>query len=177
MSDIITTLHPQGDNVTNLYPNVKLENIVDTTPEDSSKVLGIGEDGKVKPVTVQVNNSTVTIKQGGVDKGSFTLNQADNATIELDAGGGSNMYATNSAISKSIPAHKEATNPIQVGDTISQLYFNTQQDINSYLETCVDWNNGNKIINLKFLHFYRPTSQPCAAFAVLPRNPIFPSAI
>ena len=148
MSDIITTLHPQGDNVTNLYPNVKLENIVDTTPEDSSKVLGIGEDGKVKPVTVQVNNSTVTIKQGGVDKGSFTLNQADNATIELDAGGGSNMYATNSAISKSIPAHKEATNPIQVGDTISQLYFNTQQDIKSYLETCVDWNNGNKIINI-----------------------------
>ena len=147
MSDIITTLHPQGDNVTNLYPNVKLENIVDTTPEDSSKVLGIGEDGKVKPVTVQVNNSTVTIKQGGVDKGSFTLNQADNATIELDAGGGSNMYATSSVISKGVPAHTEAANPIQVGDTLSQLYFNTQQDIKPYLETCVDWNNGNKIID------------------------------
>lgn len=145
MSDIITTLHPQGDNVTNLYPNVKLENIVDTTPEDSSKVLGIGEDGKVKPVTVQVNNSTVTIKQGGVDKGSFTLNQAEDATIELDTGGGSNMYATSSAISKSVPAHIEAANPIQVGDTISQLYFNTQQDIGDYLADVVDWGNSEKI--------------------------------
>ena len=29
MSDLITTLHPQGDNSVNLYPNVKLENIID----------------------------------------------------------------------------------------------------------------------------------------------------
>lgn len=154
MSDLITTLHPQDDNSVNLYPNIKLENIIDGTAEDAGKFVKVNEEGKFIVDTVdipepqQVNNSTVTIKQGGVDKGSFTLNQADNATIELDAGGGSNMYATNSAISKSIPAHIEAANPIQVGDTISQLYFNTQQDISSYLETCVDWNNGNKIINV-----------------------------
>lgn len=157
MSDLITTLHPQDDNSVNLYPNVKLENIIDGTAEDAGKFVKVNEEGKFIVDTVnipepqQVNNSTVTIKQGGVDKGSFTLNQAEDATIELDAGGagesGSNMYATNSAISKGIPAHKEAANPIQVSDTISQLYFNTQQDINSYLETCVDWNNGNKIID------------------------------
>ena len=157
MSDLITTLHPQGDNSVNLYPNVKLENIIDGTAEDAGKFVKVNEEGKFIVDTVdipepqQVNNSTVTIKQGGVDTGSFTLNQAEDATIELDAGGaggGSNMYATNSAISKGIPAHKEAANPIQAGDTLSQLYFNTQQDIKPYLETCVDWNNGNKIINM-----------------------------
>lgn len=35
-----------------------------------------------------VNNPTITITQGGVTKGSFTLNQASNATIDVDAGGG-----------------------------------------------------------------------------------------
>lgn len=160
MSDLITTLHPQDDNSVNLYPNVKLENIVDGKAEDAGKFVKVNEEGKFIVETVnipepqQVNNSTVTIKQGGVDKGSFTLNQADNATIELDAGGGSNMYATNSAISKGIPAHIEATNPIQVGDTISQLYFNTQQDIKSYLETCVDWSNGKKVIAADGISFY-----------------------
>ena len=35
-----------------------------------------------------VNNPTITITQGGVTKGSFTLNQSSNATIDVDAGGG-----------------------------------------------------------------------------------------
>ena len=151
MSDLITTLHPQGDNSVNLYPNVKLENIIDGTAEDAGKFVKVNEEGKFIVDTVnipepqQVNNSTVTIKQGGADKGSFTLNQAEDATIELDAGGGSNMYATSSAISKGVPAHKEAAAPIQVGDTISQLYFNTQQDIGDYLADVVDWGNSEKI--------------------------------
>lgn len=38
-----------------------------------------------------VNNSTITITQGGVTKGSFTLNQASGDTIALDAGGGSGL--------------------------------------------------------------------------------------
>lgn len=158
MSELITTLHPQDDNSVNLYPNVKLENIVDGKAEDAGKFVKVNEEGKFIVETVnipesqQVNNSTVTIKQGGVDKGSFTLNQAEDTTIELDAGGtgesGSSMYATSSAISEGIPAHIEAANPIQVGDTISQLYFNTQQDIKSYLETCVGWDNGSKVTDM-----------------------------
>lgn len=36
-----------------------------------------------------VNNSTITLTQGGVTKGSFTLNQSSAQTIALDAGGGS----------------------------------------------------------------------------------------
>lgn len=35
-----------------------------------------------------VNNPTITITQGGVTKGSFTLNQSSSDTIALDAGGG-----------------------------------------------------------------------------------------
>jgi len=36
-----------------------------------------------------VNDATITITQGGVTKGSFTLNQSSGDTIALDAGGGS----------------------------------------------------------------------------------------
>lgn len=34
-----------------------------------------------------IHNSTITITQGGVTKGTFTLNQSTNGTIDLDAGG------------------------------------------------------------------------------------------
>lgn len=40
-----------------------------------------------------VNNPTITITQGGVTKGSFTLNQASGDTIALDAGGGGSIDA------------------------------------------------------------------------------------
>lgn len=43
----------------------------------------------VVPAIPTVNNPTITITQGGVTKGSFTLNQATGDTIALDAGGGS----------------------------------------------------------------------------------------
>lgn len=43
-----------------------------------------------KPSIPTVNDTTITIKQGGATKGTFTLNQATPKTIELDAGGGSN---------------------------------------------------------------------------------------
>lgn len=38
--------------------------------------------------TSDIKDSTITFTQGGVTKGSFTLNQATSATIALDAGGG-----------------------------------------------------------------------------------------
>lgn len=40
------------------------------------------------PTIPTVNNPTITITQGGVTKGSFSLNQASGDTIALDAGGG-----------------------------------------------------------------------------------------
>ena len=46
------------------------------------------EDLTNKPNIPTVNNATVTFTQGGATKGSITLNQATDATIALDAGGG-----------------------------------------------------------------------------------------
>ena len=40
-----------------------------------------------------VNNPTITITQGGVTKGSFTLNQSSGDTIALDSGGGGSIDA------------------------------------------------------------------------------------
>lgn len=41
-----------------------------------------------KPTIPTVGNGTITINQGGVLKGTFNVNQSNNSTIELDAGGG-----------------------------------------------------------------------------------------
>ena len=38
--------------------------------------------------TGDIKNPTITLTQGGATKGSFTLNQSSNQTIDLDAGGG-----------------------------------------------------------------------------------------
>ena len=45
------------------------------------------EDLINKPTIPTVGNGTVTLNQGGTQKGTFTLNQSGNATINLDAGG------------------------------------------------------------------------------------------
>lgn len=44
-----------------------------------------------------VNNSTITFTQGGVTKGTITLNQASNGTIALDAGSSSGIQNTATA--------------------------------------------------------------------------------
>lgn len=44
-----------------------------------------------KPTIPTVSDATIIITQGGVQKGSFTLNQASGDTIALDAGGGSSL--------------------------------------------------------------------------------------
>ena len=157
MSELITTLHPQDDNSVNLYPNVKLENIVDGTAEDAGKFVKVNEEGKFIVETVnipepqQVNNSTVTIKQGGVDKGSFTLNQAEDATIELDAGGagGSNansVYTVTQPLGKGIPEHKEAINPLANKDTLNKIYLNTEFNPTDILKS-IDWCRSSYVDN------------------------------
>lgn len=49
---------------------------------------------KNKPTIPTVNNPTVTIKQGGTTKGTFTLNQGSAATIDLDADTGTILIDT-----------------------------------------------------------------------------------
>ena len=56
-----------------------VKSVNNTTPDSS---------GNVTLSIPTVNNSTITFTQGGVTKGSITLNQSSAETIELDAGGG-----------------------------------------------------------------------------------------
>lgn len=72
-------------------------------PGDLANVATSGDynDLNNKPTIPTVNNATITLTQGGVTKGSFTLNQASDGTIALDAGGGTeipaNVYKSTSA--------------------------------------------------------------------------------
>ena len=69
----------------------KLAEKVDKT-SDPNKTYGTDAQGNQitysTPTIPTVNNPTITITQGGVTKGSFSLNQATGDTIALDAGGG-----------------------------------------------------------------------------------------
>ena len=49
-------------------------------------------DLRNKPTIPTVGDGTITITQGGTTKGTFTVNQSGNTTIDLDAGGGTSNY-------------------------------------------------------------------------------------
>ena len=51
-------------------------------------------NGNVSLTIPTVNNGTITINQGGALKGSFTVNQSGNTTIDLDSGGSSTVDQT-----------------------------------------------------------------------------------
>lgn len=53
-----------------------------------------------KPTIPTVGDGTITITQGGVNKGTFTTNQGGDTTIELEAGGGSIDAIDNLTITK-----------------------------------------------------------------------------
>lgn len=57
-----------------------------TNPSSLATVATTGDydDLTNKPTIPTVNDNTITITQGGVTKGSFTLNQSTNQTIEVD---------------------------------------------------------------------------------------------
>ena len=54
-----------------------------------------------KPTIPTVNDATIIIRQGGVVKGTFTLNQSGNLEIDLDAGGESSSSESSSSESSS----------------------------------------------------------------------------
>lgn len=60
-----------------------------------------------KPTIPTVGNGTITINQGGTQKGTFTTNQSGDVTINLDAGGGGGV-----------------TNPIALSETIGGNTYN-----------------------------------------------------
>ena len=73
------------------------------------------------PTIPTVNNPTITFTQGGVSKGTITLNQSSNQTIALDAGGGG------------------VTNPITLTETVGT-------NVNT-LELGIETDNGNPVIH------------------------------
>lgn len=78
-----------------------------------NKVYYHGNENTNELATVgDIKNSTITLTQGGVTKGSFTLNQSGNTTIDLDAGGGS------------------ITNPLAIGYTDGSVNYNLNLGVN-----------------------------------------------
>ena len=63
-----------------------------TNDSDFATRQWVTDNGFAK--TTDIKNATITLSQGGVAKGSFTLNQSSNKTIELDAGGGNGYTVT-----------------------------------------------------------------------------------
>lgn len=92
-----------------------------------------------------VNDSTITITQGGVTKGSFTLNQSNGGTIALDAGGGSSYTAgtgidiTNNVISTDgVQMTSNLVTSVSSSSTNSQypsakLFYDTCGDIEALI--------------------------------------------
>lgn len=78
-----------------------------------------------------VNDATITLSQGGVVKGSFTLNQSENETIELDAGGLSGDY---------VPQYSTmpAADASQSGKIVEYIGTTDSSYINGYFYKCVE---------------------------------------
>lgn len=85
---------------------------------------GSYDDLSNKPSIPTVNNATLTIKQGGTTKGTFTANASTDVEIDLDAGGGggstytagNGITITNNVISVTNPINKVV---IEESDTTS----------------------------------------------------------
>ena len=96
------------------------------------------------PTIPTVNNPQITITQGGVTKGSFTLNQTSGDTIALDAGGGSSSYDDETI-------NENASNQLQaIGlkeartDTAIRLWHGTEQQWEEGAsQTWYNWGEAN----------------------------------
>lgn len=120
---------------------ISVDDTVQTSEVELATVATTGDydDLTNKPTIPTVNNSTITFTQGGVSKGSFTLNQSTGATIELDAGGGGSSYTagtgidiTNNTITAKIATSVSASsdNTQSVG---AKLFYDTCGDIESLI--------------------------------------------
>lgn len=76
-------------------PNGYTSNVGTVTSVNSTSPDG---NGNVTLSIPTVNNATISFTQGGVSKGSITLNQATDQTIALDAGGGGGSYTAGTGI-------------------------------------------------------------------------------
>lgn len=75
---------PYGQNNYSKVPTINLYSGLLKVP---GGIDGYYTSAQVDALIPTVNDSTITFTQGGVTKGSFTLNQSTGATIDFDAGG------------------------------------------------------------------------------------------
>ena len=76
-----------------------------------------------KPTIPTVGNGTVTIKQAGTSKGTFTMNQSGNTTIELTDNNTTYGVATQSANGLESAADKKKLDGIATGAEVNQNAF------------------------------------------------------
>ena len=76
-----------------------------------------------KPTIPSVGNGTVTIKQAGTSKGTFTMNQTGNTTIELTDNNTTYGVATQSANGLESAADKKKLDGIATGAEVNQNAF------------------------------------------------------
>ena len=78
-----------------------------------------------------VGNGTITVTQGGVDKGSFTVNQTGNTTIALDAGGSTNVQSDWSQTDTTADDYikNKPTIPSKTSDLTNDSGFVTSSDV------------------------------------------------
>lgn len=86
-SDVITALGYTPYNGTTNPNNYVTSSVLNNYVTQQMLVYTLGDYAQLTDIPT-VNNSTITFTQGGVTKGTITLNQSSNQTIALDAGGG-----------------------------------------------------------------------------------------
>lgn len=95
------------------------------------------DDLSNKPTIPTVNNPTITITQGGVTKGSFTLNQATDDTITLDAGGSGSQVQSDWNQTDTTAVDYIKNKPTALSDFTNDVGFIT------YAVTLKDWSVNN----------------------------------
>lgn len=111
-----------------------------------------------KPTIPTVNDNTITITQGGVTKGSFTLNQNTNQTIEVDDVPG----MIGEVIFSTTPTNGTATYNINLSKDITQydyieVYYNDNDDtIRRFCSKFQEPSIGNKITLTSYLNNSTP---------------------
>lgn len=95
-----------------------------------------------------VNNGKLTIKQGGVEKGSFTANQSGNVEIDLESGGGV-YYITYTAIHMSYSGGVDVINGFPIEDFFCKLWISPlcTSDLFATGSDFVSWLGSKTFIN------------------------------